>query len=243
LTKDALIDRRPDTQCPMATNVVWHNGAVTREDRGRLLNQQGLCVWLTGLSASGKSTIAVALERELHGRGHIAYRLDGDNIRCGLNANLGFSAECRKENIRRIAEVVKLMGDAGVICASAFISPYAVDRQMARDIITKANIPFLEVYVDCPLAVAEQRDPKGLYKRARNGEIKHFTGIDDPYEVPENPEIVIDSSQLSIAESVDKIIAYLEKHDLLLPSMAAGVAISGKNGSSNHATSPVVEKA
>jgi adenylylsulfate kinase len=199
-----------------APNVVWHDGAVSRQDRFRLLEQQGLCIWLTGLSASGKSTVAVALESELHARGRLAYRLDGDNIRCGLNSNLGFSADCRKENIRRIAEVVKLMGDVGVICISAFISPYAADREAARDICQKADIPFLEVYVHCPLAVAESRDPKGLYKRARKGEIKNFTGISDPYETPVKPEIVINTSELAVADCVTTIVDYLDEHDFLI---------------------------
>lgn len=194
---------------PKATNIVWHEGAVTKDHRYALLNQKGATIWLTGLSGSGKSTVSVALEQMMFRKGYLSYRLDGDNIRHGLNSNLGFSADDRKENIRRISEVAKLMGDIGVVTSTAFISPYIADRKVARDIHEKANIPFVEVHVDVPLEVAEQRDPKGLYKKARRGEIKNFTGIDDPYEAPEDPEVTIDTHKLSVNECAEKILEYL----------------------------------
>lgn len=192
-----------------ATNIVWHEGAIKKEHRYALLNQKGATIWLTGLSGSGKSTVAVALEEMMFRKGYLIYRLDGDNIRFGLNCNLGFSADDRKENIRRISEVAKLMGDVGVITASSFISPYVEDRDSARAVHDKAGIPFIEVHVDVPLAVAEERDPKGLYKKARKGEIKNFTGIDDPYEAPKSPEVYIDTSKLSIEECAKVILDYL----------------------------------
>jgi adenylylsulfate kinase len=191
-----------------ATNVTWHQGSVTREERQKLLNQKGVTVWMTGLSASGKSTIAVILEQMLlHQKKH-AYRLDGDNIRMGLNKNLGFSAEDRAENIRRIGEVAKLFTDAGVIAITSFISPYLKDRDSVR----AANKPgeFIEVYVQTSLETAEQRDPKGLYKKARAGQLKGFTGIDDPYEAPLKPEILIETEKQSAEESAKQILAYLE---------------------------------
>ncbi len=193
-----------------ATNIHWHEGAVTRDEREANMNQKGISLWLTGLSASGKSTIAVALEQVLLQRGHHAYRLDGDNIRFGLNKNLGFSAEDRAENIRRIGEVTKLFADAGVICLNSFISPYKADRDAARKLHQDAGLAYAEVYVKCPLDVAEQRDPKGLYKKARAGELKGFTGIDDPYEEPENAELTIDTSTCSVEEAVQICLAYLD---------------------------------
>lgn len=208
----------------MATNVVWHEGAVSKDARYEMLKQKGATVWLTGLSGSGKSTVSVALEQMLFKNGYLVYRLDGDNIRHGLNANLGFSADDRKENIRRISEVAKLMGDIGVISTTAFISPYAADRKVAREIHDKAGIPFVEVHVDCPLSVAEERDPKGLYKKARKGEIKNFTGIDDPYEAPEAAEVVIDTSKLSVAQCAGAILEYLKDNNIL---MAKGDTANG----------------
>lgn len=195
----------------VATNITWHEGAVTREERQRNLGQKGVTLWMTGLSASGKSTIAVALEQVLIQRGHHAYRLDGDNIRHGLNKNLGFSAEDRAENIRRIGEVAKLFADAGMITITSFISPYRADRDLVRKLHEDAGIPFLEVFVDCDIAVAEQRDPKGLYKKARAGEIKGFTGIDDPYEAPSNAELHLKTHELTVAESVEKLLDLLER--------------------------------
>lgn len=198
-----------------ATNITWHDGNVTREERNKALGQKGATLWMTGLSASGKSTVAVALEQVLLQRGTVAYRLDGDNVRHGLNKNLGFSAEDRTENIRRIGEVAKLFSDAGLITVTSFISPYKADRDLVRKLHDEAGIPFLEVYVDCPLDVAEKRDPKGLYKKARAGEIKGFTGIDDPYEAPDKAEIHLPTAELSIEESVVKIIEQLEAAGLL----------------------------
>ncbi len=168
----------------VATNITWHEGTVTPEERRRNLGQKGATIWMTGLSASGKSTIAMALEQVLIQRGKHAYVLDGDNVRHGLNKNLGFSAEDRAENIRRIGEVAKLFADSGLLTVTSFISPYRADRDQVRALHEAADVPFLEVYVEAPLAVAEERDPKGLYQKARAGEIKGFTGIDDPYEEP-----------------------------------------------------------
>src|SRR4051812_22963656 len=170
-----------------ATNITWHGGTVSRADRERVLGQRGVTVWLTGLSGAGKSTIAVILEKMLLERGRLAYRLDGDNVRHGLNKNLGFSAEDRSENIRRVGEVAKLFTDAGVIVIASFISPYRADRDGVRAMMPAGD--FVEVYVKVSVETAEQRDPKELYKKARAGEIKGFTGVDDPYEVPENPEL------------------------------------------------------
>ncbi|MEM7576838.1 MAG: adenylyl-sulfate kinase [Planctomycetota bacterium] len=193
-----------------ATNITWHEGSVTRDERDANMNQKGISLWFTGLSASGKSTIAVGLEQVLLQRGFHAYRLDGDNIRFGLNKNLGFSADDRAENIRRIGEVTKLFADAGVICLNSFISPYAADREAARALHKDAGLHYAEVYVKCPLEVAEERDPKGLYKKARAGEIKGFTGIDDPYEEPEHAELTIDTSECSVEEAVQICLDYLD---------------------------------
>jgi len=198
-----------------ATNVTWHEGEVTRADRARNLGQKGCTLWMTGLSASGKSTVAVALEQVLLERGFHAYRLDGDNIRHGLNKNLGFSAEDRAENIRRIGEVAKLFADAGLIAITSFISPYAADRANARKLHEAAQIPFLEVYVDCPLPEAEKRDPKGLYKNARAGQLQGFTGSDAPYEAPQRPELHLRTDQLSVAQSVEKLLALLDSRGIL----------------------------
>ncbi len=192
-----------------ATNITWHEGSVTREERQRLLDQKGVTVWMTGLSASGKSTIACILEQMLLHRRKHAYRLDGDNVRHGLNKNLGFSAEDRAENIRRIGEVAKLFADAGVIAITSFISPYRKDRDAVRAGMKPGE--FVEVYVDVSLATAEKRDPKGLYKKARAGELKGFTGIDDPYEPPERAEIVIDTEKTQPEDAAKQILAYLDK--------------------------------
>lgn len=201
----------------VATNITFHDGNVTREERQSTVQQKGCTLWMTGLSASGKSTVAVALEQVLIQRGHCAYRLDGDNVRMGLNKNLGFSAEDRTENIRRIGEVAKLFADAGVITITSFISPYSEDRDTARKLHAEADIPFMEVYVECPLAEAEKRDPKGLYKKARAGEIKGFTGIDDPYQEPTNAELVLNTAEISVEESVQKALDLLEERGLLSP--------------------------
>ncbi|HET8881473.1 MAG TPA: adenylyl-sulfate kinase [Solimonas sp.] len=198
-----------------ATNVTWHEGEVTRTDRNRLLGQKGATIWFTGLSGSGKSTVAVALEKVLHARGRLAYRLDGDNVRLGINKNLGFSAEDRAENIRRIGEVAKLFVDAGVIVLSSFVSPYRADRDLVRKLHADAGIDFIEVYVDVPLAEAEKRDPKGLYKKARAGEIKNFTGISDPYEAPEQAELVLPSHEMSLQDEVDALLKLLVARGVL----------------------------
>ena len=201
----------------IATNITWHEGSVSRRERHGNLGQQGATVWLTGLSGSGKSTIAVALEQVLMSQGKHAYVLDGDNVRHGLNKNLGFSAEDRTENIRRIGEVAKLFADAGLITITSFISPYRADRDLVRTLHAEADVPFLEVYVEAPLAVAEERDPKGLYKKARAGEIKGFTGIDDPYEEPQGAELVIRTDKLSIEESVRTLFDLIDERGLLSP--------------------------
>lgn len=196
-----------------STNITWHETTVTVEDREQLLNQKGCVVWFTGLSGSGKSTLANAVAYLLHQRNHHTYVLDGDNVRHGLNKNLGFSPEDREENIRRVGEVAKLFVDASTIVMTAFISPYRADRDQARELISENR--FVEVYVDCPLDVCEERDPKGLYKKARSGEIKEFTGISAPYEAPAKPEVVVNTSELSIKESAEKVITFLEKTSLV----------------------------
>ena len=196
-----------------ATNITWHHAQITRADREKLLNQKGVVIWFTGLSASGKSTIALTVEEKLYDRGILTYVLDGDNIRHGLNKNLGFSPEDREENIRRIGEVGKLFANAGVIAMTAFISPYRADRDKARNLHETGK--FIEVFVDAPLNVLEDRDPKGLYKKARAGEIPEFTGISAPYEAPENPEIHLDTSKMNIEECADAVIRYLEEQDFI----------------------------
>ncbi len=177
---------------------------VTREIREHTLKQHACLIWFTGLSGSGKSTLAVQLEAALHQLGHATYLLDGDNIRTGLNSDLAFTDEGRTENIRRIGEVARLFVDAGVIVLSAFISPFKADRERVRQILGEEN--YIEVFVDAPLEVCEQRDVKGLYKRARAGEVRNFTGIDSPYEIPDNPDITILSAEWSIEESIEKLI-------------------------------------
>ena len=195
-----------------AKNITWHQATITHKDREKLLNQKGCVLWFTGLSGSGKSTLAHEVENTLHERGHLTYVLDGDNVRHGLNQNLGFSPQDREENIRRIGEVSKLFADAGVIAMTAFISPYTADRDKVRALLTQGR--FIEVFVDCPLEICEQRDTKGLYKKARTGEIKEFTGISAPYEAPAHPEIVVNTAQLSLPESADQVIDYLEESGL-----------------------------
>src|SRR5262245_30781493 len=180
-----------------ATNITWHEGHVTREERGTLLKQKGATIWFTGLSGSGKSTIAFTLEHALVQNGHLAYVLDGDNVRHGLNKNLGFSAPDREENIRRIGEVAKLFADAGVVVMTSFISPYREDRDAVRALHAAAGLPYVEIHVDTPIETCEQRDPKGLYKKARAGELKNFTGVDDPYEAPVNPDVTLDATGVS----------------------------------------------
>jgi adenylylsulfate kinase len=224
-----------------AAQISYHAGTVTREERAKLLKQTGATLWFTGLSGSGKSTFAVALEQVLIRRGHPAYVLDGDNIRFGLNAGpkilaetrgysdeqakrfgLGFSAADREENVRRIGEVAKLFADAGLIAVTSFISPYRKDRDAARK-VHEANktgaIPFVEVFVDTPIETCEQRDPKGLYKQAREavaaGKGMGLTGVDDPYEAPLNPEVTLDASKQSVEEGVAVVLNYLVKRGLI----------------------------
>lgn len=198
-----------------ATNVHWHHGDVERVHRNQLLGQKGATLWFTGLSGSGKSTVAVALEQALFEKQHLSYRLDGDNIRMGINKNLGFSAEDRAENIRRIGEIAKLYCDTGIITLSSFVSPYREDRDLVRKLHDDAGIPFIEVFMKTSLEAAEKRDPKGLYKKARAGEIKNFTGIDDPYEEPENPELVLDTEELNLEQEVGTLVDYLGERGIL----------------------------
>lgn len=202
-----------------ANNITWHEGHVNRGVREKLLEQRGCTIWMTGLSASGKSTLAFTLEHALVKRNRLAYVLDGDNIRHGLNKNLGFSAEDREENIRRIGEVARLFADAGFITMTSFISPYRKDRDIARSIHERDDLFFMEVFVDAPIDVCEARDPKGLYKKARRGELKGFTGINDPYEAPLNPDLIIKTGELSPEQGAMKILGFLvEKGYLMLPN-------------------------
>lgn len=194
-------------------NITWHDSEVTKTERQAQNGHKSVVLWFTGLSGSGKSTISVALEKALFERRIHAYRLDGDNIRHGLNNNLGFSPEDRKENIRRIGEVSKLLADAGLITLTAFISPYREDRDRVREILEDGE--FIEVYAKASVETCEQRDPKQLYKKARAGEIKNFTGIDAPYEAPEHAEIVVDTETTSVAEAVQQILNYLEDKQII----------------------------
>ena len=197
----------------MSTNLTKHNFTVTRERREKVIGQKGMVLWFTGLSGSGKSTVANATEKLLHDLDIHTYILDGDNVRMGLNKDLGFAPEDRTENIRRITEVSKLFADAGIIVLTAFISPYLDDRKSARKII--GDVDFIEIYVKADLSVCESRDPKGLYKKARAGEIKGFTGIDAPYEPPVNPEIVLETDRYSIIECAQFVVDYLLKNKII----------------------------
>ncbi len=196
-----------------ATNVTWHDHTVSTEDRLKLNGHKSAVLWFTGLSACGKSTVANTVDHILHEKGIHTFVLDGDNVRMGLNKNLGFSAEDRTENIRRIGEVAKLFCEAGVFVLTAFISPYRADRDRAREILKEGE--FIEVYVNASLETCEARDPKGLYKKARAGEIKGFTGIDDPYEEPEKAELTLDADNKSIDELAQEVVAYLEENGYL----------------------------
>ena len=201
------------TKGQKATNITWHESRVSKDERASKKGQKPCVLWFTGLSGSGKSTVANVLEGALFELGHHTYLLDGDNVRHGLNKDLGFSAEDRVENIRRIGESAKLFTDAGLIVLTAFISPYRSDREMVRELMGEGE--FVEIFVDTPLEVCEERDPKGLYRKARAGEIKNFTGIDDPYEAPENPEITLHTADESAQESAAKIVAALEEKGYL----------------------------
>jgi adenylylsulfate kinase len=194
---------------PKSQNITWHHPIITKEDREQLLSQKGVTLWFTGLSQSGKSTLATEVEKKLYERGYITFILDGDNIRHGLNRNLGFSPEDREENIRRIGEVAHLFSQAGIINMTAFISPYRADRRKARGLANEGE--FVEIFCRCSLDACEKRDKKGLYKKARAGEVPEFTGISAPYEEPEYPEITIDTDKEIVEEGVGKIITYLEK--------------------------------
>ena len=196
-----------------ATNITWHEHLINRDAREALLKQKGVLLWFTGLSASGKSTVANEVAFQLHEMGKLTYVLDGDNIRHGLNKNLGFSPEDREENIRRISEVGNLFADAGVITTTAFISPYRKDRDFARELLGEGR--FIEVFVKASIDVCEQRDPKGLYKKAKSGEIKEFTGISAPYEEPLNAEIVLDADTLDIEEEVTAVLDYLKEKGIV----------------------------
>lgn len=197
------------------SNIVWHDHKITRAERASNKNQKPCLLWFTGLSGSGKSTIANALDVALHERGYHTFLLDGDNVRHGLCSDLGFSDDDREENIRRVGEVCKLFADAGLIVMSAFISPFTSERRMVRKLFPAGE--FIEVFMDAPLETCESRDPKGLYKKARSGEIKHFTGIDSPYEVPSHPELRLDTSQNTVEECVDSLIAYLLEREMIAP--------------------------
>lgn len=197
---------------PQSSNTVWHNATVTRVRREQMNGHKAAVIWFTGLSGAGKSSIAHALEEHLHQRGCRTYVLDGDNVRHGLCGDLGFSIDDRHENIRRIGEMAKLFADAGMMALTAFISPLGADRDQARRI---AGADFIEVYCRCPLDVCESRDVKGIYKKARAGEIKDFTGINSPYEEPDNPELVIDTVTMSVEESVAAVLAYLNSRAIL----------------------------
>ncbi|MCU7805545.1 MAG: adenylyl-sulfate kinase [Candidatus Thiodiazotropha sp. (ex Lucinoma borealis)] len=197
----------------MSNHIIWHSHPVDQETRSAQKSQRPLVIWFTGLSASGKSTIAGALEQILTSQGYHTYLLDGDNVRHGLCNDLSFSNSDRQENIRRVGEVAKLMADAGLITLAAFISPFQADRRLARKILPKGQ--FIEVFVDAPLDVCRERDPKGLYAKADRGEIKQFTGIDSPYEIPEKPEVHIHAEQLSVAQAVNQLLAYLHETEVL----------------------------
>ena len=195
------------------TEIVWHDHLITKEMHSKQKAQKPCLLWFTGLSGAGKSTIANAVETALYKLNQHTYLLDGDNVRHGLNKDLGFTDEARIENIRRIGEASRLFVDAGLIVLSAFISPFRSDRELVRNLMEDGE--FIEIFVSTPIAVCEDRDPKGLYKKARKGEIKHFTGIDSPYESPESPELTIDTAKHDIATCVDIILAYLREHQLI----------------------------
>lgn len=199
----------------LADNIVWHNHKISRAERSVNKNQKPCLLWFTGLSGSGKSTIANALDVALHQRGYHTFLLDGDNVRHGLCKDLGFSDVDRVENIRRVGEVSKLFADAGLIVLSAFISPFASDRRLVRNLFPAGE--FIEVFMDTPLETCEDRDPKGLYQKARAGEIKHFTGIDSPYESPARPDIRLDTSSMSVNDCVERLIGYLHERELIIP--------------------------
>jgi len=198
----------------LADNIIWHDHKITRAERSINKNQKPCLLWFTGLSGSGKSTVANALDVALHKRGYHTFVLDGDNVRHGLCKDLGFSDDDREENIRRVGEICKLFADAGLMVMSAFISPFTGDRRLVRKLFPAGE--FIEVFIDTPLATCEERDPKGLYQKARSGQIKRFTGIDSPYEVPSRPEVRLDTSSMSVEVCVETLIAYLLERELII---------------------------
>ncbi|KAJ0241979.1 Adenylyl-sulfate kinase 4 [Hirschfeldia incana] len=217
-TDESISARQGETQ-QINGNIVWHACPITKSDRQELIQQKGCVIWITGLSGSGKSSLACAVSRALYNRGKLSYVLDGDNVRHGLNSDLSFKAEDRAENIRRVGEVSKLFADAGIICIASLISPYRKERAACRALLPQGD--FVEVFMDVPLHVCEARDPKGLYKRARAGEIKGFTGIDDPYEPPLDCEIVIQNNRdenSSLSEMAEIVVSYLDQNGYLKPS-------------------------
>lgn len=201
-----------------SANVVWHHGDVSRDDRRAVTGQSGCTVWLTGLPSSGKSTLAFAVEKLFTDRGQVAYVLDGDNVRHGLCGNLGFSADDRAENIRRIGEVARLFADAGVIVLCSFVSPYRADRAGVRTMHDAIDLSFFEIYINTPVDICEQRDPKGLYKKARAGDIKGFTGVDDPYEAPEAPDLEVDAANQSVAANAERVVRLLSERGIIAAS-------------------------
>ena len=198
-----------------STNILWHGGAVSRADRERLLGQRGATVWLTGLSGSGKSTVAVAVESRLVGAGRLCYRIDGDNLRHGLNRNLGFSPEDRVENVRRTGEVCRILADCGSIVLASLVSPFRADRDRVRALHDEWTLPFLEAFVDVPLEVAESRDPKGLYRKARAGEITDFTGVHQPYEAPTACELTLPASTQSVDACALQVVQMLRDRHIV----------------------------
>jgi len=216
-----------------SSNVTWHSTKVTKPMREKRNGHRGAVIWLTGLSGAGKSTLAVNLEEELFNLGYHTYTLDGDNVRHGLNGDLGFTPEAREENIRRVGEVAKLFADAGTIVITAFISPYQKDRQRVRALMEDGD--FVEVYVECALDVCEDRDPKGLYKKARSGEIKNFTGISAPYEEPENAEITVDTGEMSVMQSIQYLVKRLDEEGIIDTTVEHAMSLrKGDNGSELH---------
>jgi adenylylsulfate kinase len=213
--KFLIIRMEKDLNNPKSKNIYWHKGEISREDRQRQYGHKNVCIWFTGLSGSGKSTIARKLEEKLFERGVKTYVLDGDNVRHGLNNNLGFSHEDRTENIRRIGEVAKLFVDAGLVVMTAFISPYREDRRNVRTLMKEGE--FIEIFIEATIETCEQRDPKGLYKKAKAGEIKEFTGISSPYEEPEHPELVVNTTEDDdITNNAERILNYLVENKILL---------------------------
>jgi adenylylsulfate kinase len=215
----ALLALSAASEEPKSTNIKFHTG-ISREEKWKAVGHKGITLWMTGLSGSGKSTISVALERALvsgQPKSYFTYRLDGDNLRYGLNRDLGFSPEDRKENVRRVAETSRLFAEAGAIVIAGLISPYAADREYARQVHHNASLPFLEVYIDAPLKVVQERDPKGLYKKVAEGKIKGFTGVDAPYEAPERPDIHLKTADHSVMDSVNIILKKLDAVGINLP--------------------------